>query len=196
MRCDVLIIGAGISGLVAAQKASKEGLETVLIEKQSSVGFPYRKVDITEDIGIKRIVDELKLRILDKSKKSKWISPNNSFVLNSKIGDLFVKRGTDRDSFERTALNRALNFGCELITSASDIHLRYGYDGVNEVSLRDNGKKIAIKPSVVIGADGSKSAVLDSSPLKKRKKHNVYIEGFGVTAENLDMPSRCTHIFF
>jgi len=195
VRCDVLIIGAGISGLVAAQKASKEGLETILIEKQPFVGFPYRKIDITEDVGIKDIVDELKLRILDRSKKSKWISPNNSFILNSKIVDLFIKRGGDRDSFERTALNRALSFGCELIMNAGSINLKYGCNGVSEVSFRKNGKRIAIKPSVIIGADGSRSNVLASSPLKKRKKH-VYLEGFGITAENLDMPSGLTHIFF
>jgi len=196
VRCDVLIIGAGISGLVAAQKASKEGLDAVIIEKQPSVGFPFTKIDITEDVGIGNIIDELKLKILDKSKKSKWISPNNSFILNSKIVDLFVKRGIGRDSFERTALNRALSFGCELIASASNINLRYEHGGVSEVNFRKDGKKIAIKPSVVIGADGSKSSVLASSPLKKRKKHNVYLEGFGITAENLDIPSGLTHIFF
>jgi flavin-dependent dehydrogenase len=195
VRCDVLVIGAGISGLVAAQKASKEGLDVVIIEKQPSVGFPFTKIDITEGVGIEDIINELKLKILDKSKKSKWISPNNSFLLKSEIVDLFIKRGTDGDSFERTTLNRILDLGCGVFSDVNNVSLRYESDGVKIVNFKKNGRKITVKPLMIVGADGSKSATLLSSPLRKGKKHSVYIEGFGVIAENLDMPSRLTHVF-
>ncbi|MCX6776281.1 MAG: NAD(P)/FAD-dependent oxidoreductase [Candidatus Micrarchaeota archaeon] len=191
-----MIIGAGVSGLVAAQKAAKDGLDTILIEKRSSVGFPYRKIDITEDVGINDIVSELKLRIFDKSKKSKWLSANGSFLLNSKIVDLFIKRSKDEDSFEKAALDHSLDFGCRVFTGVNNIDLRYGSNGIEGVDSKIGGRSIKIKPSVVIGADGSKSNVLASSPLRKRKKHNIYLEGFGITAENLDIPSGLTHIFF
>jgi len=196
MRCDVLIIGAGVAGLVAAQKASKEGLDTILIEKQASVGFPYRKIDITVDARIKDILSDLKLHIFDKSKKSKWLSPNSSFLLNSKIVDLFIKRGRDAGSFEKIALNHILNLGCEVFTNAGDIDLKQGRNGVETVNFKIGGRRVAIKSSIIIGADGSRSNVLASLPLRIRKRHSVYLEGFGITAENLNMPSRLTHVFF
>lgn len=38
IHCDVLVIGAGISGLIAAKTAAKSGFKTLLVEEKSYLG--------------------------------------------------------------------------------------------------------------------------------------------------------------
>src|SRR5579859_167592 len=38
--CDVLIVGGGPAGLAAAAAAAKEGVETLVLERQHEIGYP------------------------------------------------------------------------------------------------------------------------------------------------------------
>jgi len=38
--CDVLIVGGGPAGLAAAEAAAKEGVETLVLERQHEIGYP------------------------------------------------------------------------------------------------------------------------------------------------------------
>ncbi len=39
-KCDVLIVGGGPAGLAAAEAAAKEGVETLVLERQHEIGYP------------------------------------------------------------------------------------------------------------------------------------------------------------
>src|SRR5947209_3156679 len=38
--CDVLIVGGGPAGLAAAEVAAKEGMRTIVVERQNEIGYP------------------------------------------------------------------------------------------------------------------------------------------------------------
>jgi len=57
MKCDVLIIGAGPAGLAAGITTSNNGLETILVEKSSEIGYPVK----TSAITWKDVIDSWKL---------------------------------------------------------------------------------------------------------------------------------------
>ena len=73
MKCDVLIIGAGPAGLGAAIATSKNGLKTVLIEKNTEIGHPVK----TSAYTFKEVLDEWDL---PKSVMEQWC---DSFYVNS-----------------------------------------------------------------------------------------------------------------
>ncbi|MFH0818080.1 MAG: FAD-dependent oxidoreductase, partial [Candidatus Micrarchaeota archaeon] len=164
-KCDVLVVGAGASGSVAALKAAKEGLKTIVIEKKKKPGDAQTRIDITRDSGITEIVQELKLEIGDHSNMSRWFSPKDSFILNSKIGDYFVKRGQAEDSFEVSTIRKAEDFGAELITGVKIDKVKKEGNLVKELTL-NSGE--VISPSHIIVAAGQEPDVL--------RKHKIHLE--------------------
>src|SRR5437899_13059280 len=38
--CDILIVGGGPTGLAAAEAAAKQGVRTLLLERQHEIGYP------------------------------------------------------------------------------------------------------------------------------------------------------------
>jgi len=191
IECDVLVVGAGASGSVCALKLAKEGFNVTVIEKQPEIGSHTReKIDVTEDVGLSAIIKELKLPVKERTNKTRWFSPNNSFRLESKIYDLYLKRGPSQDSFEVGAMNLALDNGTNLLPETEPKKFNFKNNGIDSVETT-NG---AIKPKMVIGADGFESSVLKNLQIKE--KRIVTIAGYGIMGENFNLPEAETQIFF
>jgi len=73
IKCDVLVIGGGPAGLAASITTSSKGLNTILMEKSSEIGYPIK----TSAISWKEVIDSWKLP--DKT-MYQWY---NSFYINS-----------------------------------------------------------------------------------------------------------------
>ncbi|HEX58897.1 MAG TPA: NAD(P)/FAD-dependent oxidoreductase [Methanomicrobia archaeon] len=191
MECDVLVVGAGPAGAVAALYCSKNGLDTVLVEKNREVGLHAgRRLDSSPDTNfeLSKIVKELKLRTEHYVRTSKWFHLPSArfFVLNSEAGEYYFKRGYDENSFERSTVASALDHGCKLLLNTEVKQVRHddGKDCKVLLQLRRGGeteKAQIIKPKVIIAADGCHSSLHKHLNLKKR----VYRVGriFGVTGE-------------
>lgn len=192
-KCDVVIIGAGVSGSVAALKAAKAGLRTVLVEKKTRLGEANAKLDITRDVGITDIVGELSLDIGDHSNVSKWFSPNGSFTLKSKIGDYFVKRGNASDCFEVSTSMKAQDAGAEL---AKGIRIKGAVKNgttVKELTL-ENGKVLA--PEHIIVASGQEPETLMSLGLMLEETELVHFFAYGQVLSGINIEELVTHAFF
>ncbi|MFQ5888331.1 MAG: FAD-dependent oxidoreductase, partial [Candidatus Hydrothermarchaeales archaeon] len=62
IECDVLVVGAGPAGSVASLVCAKNGLDTILLEKNSVVGGHTKtKLDASADGELSSIIQELKL---------------------------------------------------------------------------------------------------------------------------------------
>ena len=59
IETDVLVIGAGPAGSSAARFAAKEGVDVIIIDKKSEIGFPKR---CAEGVS-KKIFDKLDLEM-------------------------------------------------------------------------------------------------------------------------------------
>ena len=190
IECDVLVVGAGCSGSVAALSLSKKGFDVTVIEKQPKIGaHTQEKIDITEDIGLSPILNELKLSAKERTNKTRWFSPNNSFGLESKIYDLYLKRGPSEDSFEVGAVESCIDKGANLMLKTEPKKFNFKEGIINSLETT-NG---TIKPRIVIAADGVESSVLKELQIKEERI--VTIAGYGVMGENFDLPEAETHIF-
>ncbi len=197
-KCDVLIIGCGIAGLVAGLELANKNLNLILIEKHKKIGVQNQtKIDITESIGIETIIKKLQLPIYDKSNKSKWFSPKNQFLFESKVSDLFIKRGPETDSFDSILGKRLLKGGkIPILFEAKLEKIKFKKKLVSEVIIRKKNKKIKIIPKFVIGADGSYGKTAKLAKLNEYSKKETEISGFGVAGKNLNIENAVTHIFF
>jgi flavin-dependent dehydrogenase len=198
MKCDVLIVGAGIAGSVAALKALKHGLNIVLIEKEKSIaGTIDTKLDLTEQIGIEHIIKELDLPIHDTSNKSKWFSPNQVFNFESQVYDLYVKRGRDDDSFEKQTISRIQDMGGTLLLDTTIKKFESSKNNImDRVLVKNKYNTVEIEPSFIIGADGVGSTVLELSGLKKYETILGEFHGCGVFGADFNLPVGVTHVFF
>jgi len=197
-KCDVLIIGGGAAGIVAGLTALKQGLNTIIVEREKNIGQGIEtKLDLTESIGIEHIIKELKLPIHEKSNRSKWFSPNFILDYKSEIYDLYVKRGIENDSFDNINANEFLKNGGRIFTNTQLNKFEFGENNlVKKVYLKKDTEKIEFEPTFIIGADGSNSTVLQLSGLSKYDTIFGEFHAIGVYGKNFNLPERSPHIFF
>ncbi|MDO5846736.1 MAG: NAD(P)/FAD-dependent oxidoreductase [Methanocorpusculum sp.] len=151
---DVIVIGAGPAGSMAAKTAADAGLSVLLAEKRSEIGVPVR---CAEGI-IKRDLEEFL------SPDPVWISAEiERGILVSPDGKQITVRGKgtigytlDRKRFDKALADRAAGAG-------ADVEIR-----VRAVPLMENGKvtgaliyqggtECRVKAKLVIAADGVES---------------------------------------
>ncbi|MHC1635924.1 MAG: FAD-dependent oxidoreductase [Candidatus Methanospirareceae archaeon] len=144
-----MVVGGGSAGAVAALYASKQGLNTVLIEKNNKIGaHTNMRIDATPDLGLSEIVNEMGLKTENIVYKSKWYSPSgNSFTMRSKIGEYYFKRGASPDSFESSTIDNSVKHGCELILDAKLKTININ-SGVDEVLISQKSEEMVIKPEI------------------------------------------------
>ncbi|MFQ5975107.1 MAG: NAD(P)/FAD-dependent oxidoreductase [Candidatus Hydrothermarchaeales archaeon] len=195
MECDVLVVGSGISGSVAALSCLHHGSDKVLIlEKASKVGgFTSQKIDFAEKTGLEDIIRKLKLPTRYLSYKSNWYSPSNArFRLNSKTADCWVKRGPSDDSFEVSAINSAVKKGAKLLLNS-----RVSECKKSSLTAKIDGKTEEIKAKVVIDAEGLNSNLANTLKIYENLGNSfTKIVGYGVGGYNFDMEEGVPEIFF
>ena len=193
IECDVLVVGAGPAGSVAALYSSKQGLNTVLIERDNKIGaHTNTRIDSSPDFELTEIIKEIGLKTENLVYKSKWHSPSgHSFTLHSKTGEYYFKRGCDPDSFECSTAYNSMKYGCELILDAKLKSVSINKNDrskmhINEVIVSQGSNEIMIKPEIIIDATGVNSPFHSflRIPTRDYKKGVV----FGVTGKDFVSP--------
>lgn len=184
--CDVLVVGAGPAGAVAALCCSKHRLKTVLIEKQARVGqTTSTRLDASPDAGLTKIVQELELKTENRVFTSTWYSPaGRSFTLRSSAGEYYFKRGPDPDSFECSTVQQAIKSGCLFLGGVNVEKLHEEGERIEHVTLMRGGEAIAINPKLLIAADGGNSLV---HPYLGKKSSSARV-AYGVTGSDFGHP--------
>jgi len=82
---DVIVVGAGPSGCVAAWTASREGAKVLILEKKQEIGSPVRcaegvPVSVLEELGISRTEKYLTHEL----REGKVYSPDGSMLIVKK----------------------------------------------------------------------------------------------------------------
>ncbi len=151
---DVLVVGGGPAGLVAARTAAEHGCETLLVERDPAIGLPVR---CGEGVGSKGLEEFLDPRNGDVPWVSRRItrvefrSPNGSVV---RVGHGDIGYVLDRSRFEPVLAEQATAAGATIHVSTEVSGL--SRDGATWVA-RVNGSPIRAR--IVIGADGVESMV-------------------------------------
>lgn len=153
---DIIVVGAGPAGSMAARFAAEQGVSVLMLEKDRDVGYPVRCGEAVN----KKSIEEFILS------NDKWIAARiNKFSLNSPDGTEviieFEETGyiLERRIFDYELAKTASNAGAEILTRAYVNGLLFDNGKVAGVKYEFNGEQKEIKSKIVIAADGVESRV-------------------------------------
>ena len=157
-KYDVLVIGGGPAGALAAKTAAEKGLSACIVEKRPAIGAPVR---CAEGIG-----KEALLEFIDPDPR--WISaemtgagivaPDGFFMkLESAMAGSKVGFVLDRKFFDRELVWKAAEAGADVAVKsrAAAPIMEKGF--VKGAKIEYCGKVTEVKADVVIAADGVES---------------------------------------
>jgi len=161
-RVDIIIIGAGSTGLILAKQLEQTGIRTLIVEKRQERGFHSRAIGIHPP-GL-QIIDEL--GVLDEFlKNGTSVYKGLAHVGPTKIGEIELAHG--RHSYDRVLT--IPQFKTEELLEISLQHttvlrgwtlssLKQQHTGV-QIEITSGDRKEVLECSVLIGADGMHSTV-------------------------------------
>jgi digeranylgeranylglycerophospholipid reductase len=156
MKYDVVVVGGGYGGLIAAQQAAKQGAKTLLLEKEKIIGEHVRS---TGAIHLKAI----EAFNIDESVLANPVYGGKIYAPNGKSITLDFKKVsgymTNKKAFFALLAKRAEESGVKIVTSSPVRDVIKEGDQIKGVVAESNGKKSKIGASIVVAADGMPSVV-------------------------------------
>ncbi|MGI5992239.1 MAG: digeranylgeranylglycerophospholipid reductase [Methanosarcina sp.] len=159
-RYDVLVIGAGPAGSIAAKTAAEKGLDVLLIEKRQEIGDPVRCAEGVSKEYLKKHVEIDKRWICADLKASHIYAPDGTRIeMAEEISGGEVGYVLERKVFDRALAEHAAKAGAEVRVKTRATGLIIEDDFVKGAKLMHLGKEYDVRAKVVIGADGIESKV-------------------------------------
>jgi len=177
LEYDVVVVGGGPAGCMAAKYAARRGVSTLILEEDAEIGKPVHCAGLVS----KRAVEESELRtksfINCEIKGAVVHSPSYEVILESPYQRAFAIR---RDVFDKALASEAEKEGAEIMLESKVNRLRKkeGEQGLRITRATTNGEE-EIRATVVIGADGVRSTVAKMAGLTVTTNtlNGVQIEG-------------------
>lgn len=192
LKVDVLIVGAGPAGSVAAEEIAKKDVDVLVIDKKQEIGTPKRcgeavGIKAMEEIGIK--IDES--WIAGRIKGARFYPPSGKFIeINfGKIMGYIL----ERKIFEKWLASKAIKSGAKYLVKTQAIGIKKENDKW-KVKMKSFGEKFEIKAKLVIGADGIESKIGRWAGLNQ--KMGKYSPGFQYEMIGVNADHSMLHIFF
>lgn len=155
---DLLVVGGGPGGAIAARTAAEKGLRVLLVEKRPAIGAPVR---CAEGIG-KELLDEFvkpdERWIAAEIDNARIVAPNgHSLVLEPQMAGNEVGYILDRKIFDRELVWQAAEAGADVMvkTRATSPIMEGGV--VRGAHLEFCGRSLEARAEAVIAADGVES---------------------------------------
>ncbi len=182
---DVVVIGAGPAGSIAARTCAQAGLRVLLAEKRQEIGSPVR---CAEAVGKETVAEFIPL-------DTQWIAAEvDHFSLTSSIGDVvhFPPLETtlvlERKIFDRELAHSAAQAGAEVIVKARAAGFIQNGAGLAGVKLVVQGQPHDVRCQIVIGADGTEAQSTRWASLKSNPQLRDYYSAaqYLLTDVNID----------
>ncbi len=169
---DVVVVGAGPAGSMAAKTAAESGLKVLLVEKRQEIGTPVRCAEGISRDNIERFFDVDKKWIAAEVVGARIYSPNKTEVIMSEeMAGNEVGYVLERKIFDRHVARLAAKAGAEVYvkTAALDFERK---NGLLRVKLRRLGEEWEVETKILIGADGVESRIGRKAGIIKTLKMN------------------------
>ncbi len=163
MNYDVVVVGAGPAGAIAAKYAAINGAKTLLIEEHASIGSPVQCTGLISTKALRECELGEGNFVLSKIRGAFVYAPNGEEAcIRGKDIKAYV---IDRKIFDRALVELALDNGVDILMKTRFIGMDTG-----KISVISNGEKTEISGDIIIGADGIQSCVGRAAGLPRCEK--------------------------
>ena len=161
---DVVVIGGGPAGSMAALTASEKGLSVLLVERDNAIGNPVRCAEGVDERGLREFFEPDPFWISAEITGYSLVAPDGTVVEMNMDG----YRGyiLERLIFDRMIAEKAASNGAVVLTGVEANGLSGYTGGTRTVNLRGDDGEWQVKARIVIAADGVESRTARWAGLK------------------------------
>ncbi|MFH1447749.1 MAG: NAD(P)/FAD-dependent oxidoreductase [Candidatus Micrarchaeota archaeon] len=187
-KYDVIVVGAGPAGSLAAKEAAKAGAHVLMIEKKKEIGAPVRCGEGLGNHWLSSFGMELSEKCISTHIKGALIASPD---LKSEI--VLCNERTKGVVFERKVLDKELAMeaaraGAEIIIKSEVTNVVKENGKVTGVIVESGGRRVEYLSKVLIAADGSESTIARMAGLNSLS--TLYDTDFGVEYEMVNVECR------
>ncbi len=152
-KYNLIIIGAGPSGSMAAKTAADLGLSVLMVESRIQIGVPVQCAEGVAKKQLDKLIDVKPEHISKKIKGFEIYSPDKTKVFVGGNGYVL-----ERKIFDRWLAKKAIEAGAEIMIGAKAIGLEKNEKDV-AVKIKLSEKEYNLSADIIIGADGPASII-------------------------------------
>lgn len=159
-RYDLVVVGAGPAGSVAAWKAAHQGLSVLLLEKRQEIGSPVRCAEGVPSDLLSEFLEPCETWISSRVHMAQITASAGSRVIEHWRGHGGSGFVLERRVFDRVLAERAAQAGADVRVKSQVTGLLTENGAVTGVVARLRGQSnVPVRAGVVIAADGVESRV-------------------------------------
>lgn len=153
---DVIVVGGGPAGTMAAWEAAKGGATVLLLEKDRDLGIPVRCAEAVGRKTIDKYLEPDPRWVAHQLNHVKLVAPDGNIVEihTDEVGYILNRR-----IFDQELGRRAVQAGASVLTRAYVFGLTRNGESVTGVKVKLPDRELEIGARIVIGADGVESRV-------------------------------------
>lgn len=190
---DVIVIGTGPAGSMAARFAAEQGVSVLMLEKDRDVGYPVRCGEAVGKEGVEEFIESDDNWIKARINKLSFIAPDGDEVI---VEIKQIAYMLERRIFDYELAKTAAKAGAEILTRAYVNGLTFENKKVSGVKYEFRGEQKEIKAKVVIAADGVESRVGRWAGLKTHIDFREMECCSQVTVSNIQVDPSTLYLYF
>jgi digeranylgeranylglycerophospholipid reductase len=190
---DIIVVGAGPAGSIAARTASEQGLSVLMLEKDSTVGYPVRCGEAISKAGVEEFITPDKKWIAATISKFSFNAPDGTEVILD-----FGEAGyvLERRIFDYELAQTAADAGTEILTGAYVNGLLFTNGKVSGVKYEFKGEQKEVNAKIIIAADGVESRVGRWAGLKTHIDFREMESAVQITASDIPVEQDTLYFYF
>ncbi len=191
---DIVVIGGGPAGSMAALTAADKGLSVLMVERDSVVGSPVRCAEGVDDKGLCEFFEPDPVWISTKITGYSLVAPDSTVVeMNANGYEGYI---LERLIFDRMIAEKAAASGAAIMTGTEAVGMSDFTGGQRTVTLASDGRNWDVGAKVVVAADGLESRVARWAGLKTHSSaHNMETAAMYILA-GVDVDESVFQLYF
>ena len=187
---DVVVVGAGPAGSMAARHAAEQGASVVLLERDREIGVPVRCAEATALNGLSKYTEIRESWITNTVSKIRLVAPNEKYVdITLPVDGIILNRRL----FDHDLAAYAAMQGVEVYTKANVTKVIFKEGKLPVVQVTHIGVVKEITAKIVIAADGVESRIARCAGIHTQTKYydiepcaQMFLEGVDIVKEQIE----------
>jgi len=192
---DVVIVGAGPAGSIAAYEMAGRGHSVLVLDKRQELGTPKRCAEGINIKGLQEVgLEPNPLWAVNKIVGSHIYAPSGKRVEMNDLGTTgFV---LERKIFEKHLAKRAIDAGAKYMVKTLVTDVLKDGDRIVGVKARHMGEEFDVNAKLVIAADGVDSMTAKRAGINTLNKLSDYHSGFQYEMAGLRIQNDVLSLYF